>query len=86
MIYRNLRSPSSNPSAFAVLYIKDYSLNKFVKFARTVREFLDIFLWYLYIIRFVNAKDPIKDNCDPDWIVGITIDYLFEVIQEVILF
>eukprot|EP01035_Chromulina_nebulosa_P030660 gene30660-40761_t len=55
---------SSNPSAFAVLYAKDYKLEKFVKFART---------------------DPMKDNCNPDWIAGITVDYLFEVVQEIVI-
>eukprot|EP01035_Chromulina_nebulosa_P002817 gene2817-3846_t len=55
---------SSNPSAFAVLYIKDYNLQKFVKVART---------------------DPVKDNCDPNWITAITVDYLFEVVQEIVI-
>ena len=31
-------------------------------------------------------KDPVKDNCDPNWITAITVDYLFEVVQEVIMF
>ena len=31
-------------------------------------------------------KDPVKDNCDPNWITAITVDYLFEVVEEVIMF
>eukprot|EP01035_Chromulina_nebulosa_P039648 gene39648-53602_t len=35
-------------------------------------------------IKFART-DIIKDSSDPDWIVGITVNYLFEVVQEIIV-